>query len=112
MIDAHSVLRDGEADIIRWGAPADAGAMPGHIDLEPPHRAGPGRRHDRGGGARGGELPTALVATTVKVWVVPFDKPVTVQEVVAELHSAPPGAAARLLGTAVGGRNLGPFARP
>jgi hypothetical protein len=37
------------------------------------------------------ELPTAFVATTVKLYAVPFVKPVTVAVVVEEVAVNPPG---------------------
>jgi hypothetical protein len=45
-------------------------------------------------GADAGPVPTLFVARTVKVYAVPFRRPVTVQErVPAVEHVAPPGLA-------------------
>jgi hypothetical protein len=44
-------------------------------------------------GAEGGPFPVALVAITVKVYGVPFVSPVTVHDVDAVVHVAPPGVA-------------------
>jgi len=49
-------------------------------------------------GVEGAELPTAVVAITLKVYAVPFVSPVTVHDVAdpAEVHVAPPGDALTL----------------